>query len=520
MSNETNPKDVKTRLLGLMRARTSIVGLALGVMVGAAGVAVGMNLLSGNTITGGYNGANLVKVADITPVKPPLGAPMSFAPIIERVSPAVVSIEVRGKIKVPRGAAPNLPGFDFGDEAGKGKDEERDFGSSGSGFFISSDGYIVTNNHVVDQATEIKVKLTNEKVLKAKVVGKDAPTDIAVLKVEGTNFPFVQFEMKNKPRVGDWVIAVGNPFGLSGTATAGIVSAFGRRDGGQGFVDYMQLDAPINPGNSGGPTFDLYGRVIGVNVAITSPTGGSVGIGYAIPAEIASSIAKKLIDAGKVERGYMGVVIGSVTEEIAEALNIKDLTGAYIAEVNKGGPAEKAGVQIGDIVKAVNGVPIKTNTDLTRKIATVKKGEKVNLTIWRNGKLLQLTVISGTRPSEDVLAGLSQEEEEGADPAEAKASNPILGMSLKPITPAMRKLYNLGDDVTGLVVTQVDPTSEVGRMGLSAGDVIVRANNEPVTNRDDIAKIVDSFKTTQRPSLLFIVNHKGRNTTLVVPIKE
>ena len=268
---------------------------------------------------------------------PPPGAPLSFAEIFQRVAPAVVSIDVTSRAAAPaRGAIPGLPpGFPFAlpggpddnDDGGDGDNSTTPRGNgqpsmpesqaTGSGFFIAADGYIVTNNHVVENATSITVRLTDQRELKARLVGRDEATDLAVIKVEGRAFPFVNFENDAKPRVGDWVIAVGNPFNLGGTATAGIISAYGR-DIGDNYVDYLQIDAPINRGNSGGPTFDVYGRVVGVNTAIFSPSGGSVGIGFDIPADVAQAVSRDLIAGGKVVRGYIGASVQQITPEIAE----------------------------------------------------------------------------------------------------------------------------------------------------------------------------------------------------------
>jgi serine protease Do len=497
-----------------LKSRTGLLGLALGLMLGAGGVSMAMAGLKQQA----YDGAEVVQVADIAPIKPPMGAPMSFAPIVERVSPAVVAIETKGKAKGNAGI-PNIPGFDFGDSDPNKKEPEREVMGAGSGFFISSDGYIVTNNHVIEGADEIKVKLSNDKKLTARVIGRDTGTDLAVLKVEGSKFAFVTFELKNKPRVGDWVLAVGNPFGLSSTVTAGIVSAFGRSDGASGYVDYLQIDAPINRGNSGGPTFDLYGRVIGVNTAIITPSGASAGIGFAIPADIAYNITSKLIKGGKVERGFIGVVISPVTDETAEALGIKDTEGAFVAEVTAGGPADKAGIQVGDIVKVAGGQPVKTNTDLTRRIANVREGEKVSLTVLRNGKLLQIVITSGLRPSDEMLARGEIPDGSDFNAPEAQSEKAVLGLNLKPLSPLLRKTYKLSDEVQGLVVINMDMASDVAKKGVKIGDVVVRADNRPLTSRDDLIKIVDELNKQGRPSILLLINQGGRNFPVPVALK-
>ncbi|MDE2487502.1 MAG: trypsin-like peptidase domain-containing protein, partial [Alphaproteobacteria bacterium] len=334
--------------------KTYLFGAIAGAGVMAAAVAgAGMRLPAAHADQG-----QVVKVSTAPIFAPPPGAPMSFADIFEKVSPAVVSINVTSRVDpsllrripglegLPFGLAP--PGGGGDDDQGgsapqggrtpKGQPKLPTQQSSGSGFFISPDGYIVTNNHVVENAESIKVVLKDQRELDAHVVGRDEATDLAVIKVNGGPFPFVNFENSARPRVGDWVIAVGNPFGLGGTATAGIVSAYGR-DIGETFVDYIQIDAPINRGNSGGPTFDIYGRVIGVNTAIFSPTGGSVGIGFAIPADVAEQVTGQLIRHGKIERGYIGATIQNFTTEMAEAQGMGDQKGAIVSDLVPGGPS-------------------------------------------------------------------------------------------------------------------------------------------------------------------------------------
>jgi serine protease Do len=277
--------------------------------------------------------------------------------------------------------------------------------ATGSGFFISPDGYIVTNNHVVEGADTITVRTGDDRTLKAKLIGRDPATDLAVIKVEGSRFPFVNFEDKGKPRVGDWVVAVGNPFNLGGTATAGIVSALARPNiSGSSYVDYMQIDAPINRGNSGGPSFDLNGRVVGVNAAIFSPSGGSVGIGFDIPADVAQQVTRELISGGKVVRGYIGATVQPVTEEIAESLGIKGDKGALVAELTPGGPAARAGLQTGDLVTRIDGLEVKSNADLTRRVGMVRVGQDIHLTVLRDGRVQEITIRAGERPPEDALA--------------------------------------------------------------------------------------------------------------------
>jgi serine protease Do len=515
-----------------------LIGAIAGAGVAAAALAgSGMQWPPANA--GGQSG--LIKASTAPIFAPPPGAPLSFADIFDRVSPAVVSIDVKSRVKqrtlqtipgfenfpfniVPRGQGPQGQG---GQGQGQDGDDQAPPApqamSSGSGFFISSDGYIVTNNHVVENAEEITVTLKDERELKARVVGRDEGTDLAVIKVEGRGFPFVNFEDSAKPRVGDWVIAVGNPFGLGGSATAGIVSAYGRNIGDGPFVDYLQIDAPINRGNSGGPTFDVYGRVIGVNTAIFSPSGGSVGIGFAIPADVADNITKQLINGGKITRGYMGATIQNVTPEIADSLGISGRKGALVAEVTAGGPASKAGLQPGDVVLTFNGKNVSGSSDLTRNVAGVKTGETMRLGILRGGQPRTIEIRSGVRPSETELnRGANDNDEDqvnpNAEPSTPPAPRPsALGMTYGPLDATAQKRYSLPADLRGAVVESVVGSSDAGTKGLRRGDVVVRAGDREVTSPADVPAAVEAWKKANRSSILLQVHRNGRN--LFVPIK-
>lgn len=466
---------------------------------------------------------------------PPPGAPLSFADIFEKVSPAVVSIDVTGK---PEGRidprtgrrVPGLEGFPFAipglpqDDGPDGGPQAEPKGpapqSSGSGFFISSDGYIVTNNHVIENAAEIKVVLKDERELKAKVVGRDEATDLAVLKVEGSGFSFVNFEDSARPRVGDWVIAVGNPFGLGGTATAGIVSAYGR-DIGETFVDFIQIDASINRGNSGGPTFDVYGRVIGVNSAIFSPSGGSVGIGFAIPADLADSVTKQLIKNGKVTRGYMGAQIQNFTPEMAAAQGLPARKGAIIAELVAGGPAEKGGVQSGDVVTAVNGKSVSSSAEMTREVARTRTGDTIRLEVLREGKPKTIEFKAGTRPPESQLAANDNTAPSEDKPGAPKADRPsVLGMTLAPLDPAIRKQFSLPATVKGVAITGVSPESDAGQKRLKPGDVIVRAGDKTVSVPADVVGAVTAAKAAGREGVLLLVYRDGRTLFILIKIEK
>ncbi|HEX2816370.1 MAG TPA: Do family serine endopeptidase [Phenylobacterium sp.] len=517
-----------------------LLGAIAGAGVMAAAVAgAGMKLPAAHADGVGH----LIRASTAPIFAPPPGAPMSFADIFDRVSPAVVSINVTSRPDAS--ALRKIPGFENfpfdlqprggqggggdGDEEGgppqggrtdKGQPKLPTQQSAGSGFFISADGYIVTNNHVVENAESIKVVLKDETELDATVVGRDEGSDLAVIKVKGgrTNFPFVNFENAGKPRVGDWVIAVGNPFGLGGTATAGIISAYGR-DIGETFVDYIQIDAPINRGNSGGPTFDIYGRVIGVNTAIFSPSGGSVGIGFAIPAEVADNVTKQLIAGGKIQRGYIGATIQNFTPDLAEAQGLGAQKGAIVSDLVPAGPSARAGLQPGDVIVSINGVAVKTSTELTREVAKGRAGDVLKLDVIREGKHRVVEVRSGIRPSEKDLA--SNDNTQGGGGTTAPATPPVthpsvLGMALGPLDEAMRRRLNAPPEVHGVVVESVDQTSDAGQKGLHRGDVIVQAGGRPVATAADVAAAVDSAKKANRAGVALGIFRQGRTTFLAL----
>jgi serine protease Do len=473
------------------------------------------------------HGGSLIQASTAPVFAPAPGAPQSFADIFERVSPAVVSIHVTSKIDVSalRRQIPGFENFPF-EIVPKGGDDERPLPkqqSSGSGFFISADGFIVTNNHVVDGAEDIKVVTKDGAELTATVVGRDEGTDLAVLKVTGHDFPFVSFETAVRPRVGDWVVAVGNPFDLNGTATAGIVSAY-NRDIGQNFVDYIQIDAPINKGNSGGPTFDVYGRVIGVNAEIYSPSGGSVGIGFAIPADVAQSVTQQLISKGKITRGYIGATIESLSGDLADSWGLSGRKGAQVTDVLPGGPAQKAGLAPGDVVFAVNGVPVKSNVEMTREVAKAQAGDVIHLDVFRDGKERTVDIRSGLRPSEQQLTqngGQGPDDEQGGAgaPAHPAAGPAVLGMQFAPLDAATRSQFSIPDTVKGgAVVAGVKGTSDAADKGLQKGDVIVQAGDREIASAGDLAAAVADWKKAGRASIPVAVRRGGQMLGFV-PIK-
>jgi len=499
-------------------------GFAAGLFLGA-GVAVaalaGTGLRWPDAVA--ENQPALIQTSTAPIFAPPPGAPLSFADIFERVAPAVVSLDVTSRA-APRQQLqiPGLPGFPFPmPEAPEGEGPQgREAQATGSGFFISADGYVVTNNHVVANAERIKVRLNDMRELDAVLVGRDEGTDLAVLKVEGDNFPFVTFETQAVPRVGDWVIAVGNPFNLGGTATAGIISAHGR-DIGERYVDYLQIDAPINRGNSGGPTFDIYGRVIGVNTAIFSPTGGSVGIGFAIPAEVAETITRQLISGGSITRGYLGVTIQNVTPEVADSLGIEARSGALVSDVVAGGPAAQGGVQQGDVILSINGRSVSSSTDLTRQVANAQVGQTVGLEVLRGGQRRSLQVRAGVRPSEaELAAGGNSGGGGGQAPSAPRATTNVLGMALTPLDAAARTRLGVAAGINGVAVENVTADSEAGRRGLRRGDVIQRVGDRAVTTPAEVEAAVAEARSGDRPAVLLLVNREGRPLFTALRLSE
>ena len=444
-------------------------------------------------------------------------APFSFADLVERVSPAVVTItsettttENEGDDNIP---APFRDLFNqFGQRGQQAQPQPHKALSAGSGFIIDKAGYVVTNNHVIDASKKITVKLPDGRSFTAKLVGTDPVTDVALLKIESkASLPTVEFGDDKKLRVGDWVVAVGNPFGLSNSVTAGIVSSLGRDiEASQQYTNFIQIDAPINRGNSGGPTFDLRGQVIGMNSMIFSPSGGSVGIGFAIPASLIHDVVGQLKTKGHVTRGYLGVNIQSVTPEIASSLGLKDTKGAIVADVVAGGPAAKAGLQQGDIVTAINGQAVDDNRDLTRKVAAVPAGDQATFSINRSGKPLQIKATIGVRPDEKVASNVPA----GGGPAAASAN--AAGLALSSLTPESRRTYNVAESVnSGAVITKVDPDSDAADKGLQPGDVVLKVGSRLVRTPADFQSGVAEAKKGGRSSVLLLVQRSQGGTAFV-----
>ncbi len=446
--------------------------------------------------------------------------PVGFADIVEKVKPAVMSV----RVKMDGGPKTTLFGDD-GPQLPPGSPFERffrRFGSpdrgpdgergprhrnfqlgQGSGFFISADGYAVTNNHVVDHAESVEVTTDDGKTYSAKVIGSDAKSDVALIKVDGrTDFPVVRFADAS-PRIGDWVIAVGNPFGLGGTVTAGIVSARGRDIGAGPYDDFIQIDAPVNKGNSGGPTFDVDGNVIGVNTAIFSPSGGSVGIAFAIPAETVKSVVAQLRDHGAVTRGWIGVQIQPVTAEIAESLGLKKAAGALVAEPQPGSPAVTAGILSGDVISAVDGQPVKDARALARRIGAMAPGTSVKLTILRKGEEKTLNLTLGELPREQRQARANPEERE-----QGAIEMRRLGLTLAPAG----KVAGAGEE--GVVVTAVDPDGPAADRGFKTGDVILDVGGKTVSVPGDVRQALSEARAEGKRSVLLRVK-SGDGTRFV-----
>ena len=513
----------------MLKRKEFILGAAVGLTFAAAATAGGViDWPTANAQVAGVSG-RIAPTAGASGLAfaPPQGAPRSFADIFDQVSPAVVQITVETTVERPRTGRMQIPGFPgFGFQMPEGEQEEpepRTSTGAGSGFFISASGFIETNNHVVENATEISVTLADGRELEARLIGRDKATDLAVIKVEGADFPFVAFEEAAQPRVGDWVIAVGNPFGLGGTATAGIVSATAREIPAPDnpYTDFLQIDAAINTGNSGGPTFDIYGRVIGVNSAIFTPTGGSVGIGFAIPASIAKPITDQLMSGEAIQRGYLGAEIGTLsTEEQRGALGLPDgLEGATIEGLTAGAPGERAGLREGDVVVAINGVPVDGSTALTRAVGSTKPGETMRLEIYRKGRRETVNVRAGTRP-DDIAAAASGTAAPSATPAEPEASRSetILGMTVGPVPAAARQRYGLTGEQSGVLITAVEARSPAAREGAAAGVLIERVNYDRVATVAEFKAAVEAARAAGRPSVLLAVRAPtGQQGRIIVP---
>lgn len=508
------------------RARRWIGASALAILAGIGGGTAFVAATAPSTA----QSAKLLPAAQITP--PAVTNAPNFADLVEAVKPAVVSIIVEGGEKqdtrqLQRGGPqfkfdfPDLPddhpfkdfmdqfGQQFGQEGGQGSGQPqppRKFMAAGSGFAISADGYIVTNNHVVENADKVTVVFDDGKEMTAKVIGTDEKTDLAVVKVEGaTDLPFVKLS-ETEVRVGEWVVAVGNPFGLGGTVTAGIVSARGRDIAGSAYGDFLQIDAAVNTGNSGGPDFNMNGEVVGVNTAIFSPNGGNVGIAFAIPASVVKQVTGQLIQSGSVTRGFLGVGIQDVTSDIADSVGLKDAAGALVTEPSKDSPADKAGVKSGDVITAVDGQSVSNALDLSRTIAGKNPGTAVELSIWRDGKEQKISVTLGKL---DEAAAPTEEQQQAPAEEPAAPAPTSVGLTLVP---------NSGGE--GLLIQDVDPNSPAAEKGFAVGDTILEVNNQAVKSVEDFEKAITAVKDAGRSTALVKAQRDGNTRFIGLPITE
>lgn len=506
----------------LSRTRHWLGASALALLVGVGGVSTAF------VLTGQAANAQMQNAAQI--VVPQAQVQQGFADLVEAVKPAVVSILVEAEAPgrtVQRGGRdfnfefnfPDLPEdhpfrdfFDqFGGPNGQGapggQSAPRRFMAAGSGFIISDDGYVVTNNHVVEDATKVTVVFEDGSEQVAEIVGTDERTDLAVLKIEGEDLPFVSFEGSEQPsRVGDWVVAVGNPFGLGGTVTVGVISGAGRDIGGSNYGDFLQIDAAVNTGNSGGPAFNAKGEVVGVNTAIYSPTGGNVGIAFAIPARTVQQIVGQLIEDGTVTRGYLGVSIQDVSRDIADSVGLSDARGAIVREPTEDGPAGAAGVESGDIIIEVDGEQIDDALDLSRTIASKAPDSTVELTVWRDGAE---TTISVQLQQLDETAAVETPEQPTPPEALPEAAT-ALGMTLVPN----------GDGSGGLLIQDVDGDSAAAQRGFATGDVILEVDNKPVAEPSDFDAAVQAVQDRGLNTVLIKIARDGEARFVGLPIGD
>jgi serine protease Do len=449
--------------------------------------------------------------------------PATFADLAAKVTPSVVNISSTHHEQAASGDEEGMPQFPPGspfDQFFHNFRQHRKGGETvkalGSGFIIDSSGYVVTNDHVIDSATDIVVTLNDGKDYPAKLIGADKKTDLALLKIDaGRSLPAVSFGNSDTSRVGDWVLAVGNPFGLGGTVTTGIISARSRDIHSGPFDDFLQIDASINKGNSGGPTFNLAGEVIGINSAIYSPNGGSVGIGFAIPANEAKPVLAALREHGKVDRGWIGVQIQPVTPEIASSLGLPGAAGTLVAGVQANGPAAKAQMEQGDVILSFNGQDVAETRELPRIVAGTPAGQPVDVVVWRNGEKKTLRVTVAQMKDEEKVASADTGSSSGQS---AGAANRVLGVQLSSLTPDLRQQLGLDDSVTGVVVTDVTEDGPAAQQGLQQGDVIEQVAHSKVNDPAQVDKAVQQAVAAKKSAVLLLVNRQGDEVFLAIKV--
>jgi serine protease Do len=510
------------------RKPKALSGRRIALLASVAGIGAALLLAGPNGYwpSGFEFGTPAAHAADAT-----MQHPVGFADLVTKVKPAVISVRVKisaseqpammqenglgdddGQQQIPAQPGSPLDKFfqQFGGQFGRNGAPQRHetITGEGSGFFISPDGYAVTNNHVVDHAKSVQVTTDGGAIFTAKVVGTDPKTDLALIKVDGkSDFPYVKFA-DQAPKVGDWVVAVGNPFGLGGTVTAGIVSARGRDIGAGPYDDYVQIDAPINKGNSGGPAFDVDGNVIGVNTAIYSPSGGSVGIGFDIPADTAKLVVAQLQKSGHVTRGWLGVQIQPVTASIADSLGMKKAEGAMVDAPQNGSPAAKAGIEAGDVITAVNGTPVKDARDLARTIATMAPDSSAKLDIIRQGEAKTISLTLAQMPNEQ------QEAKADGDNAQPTRGVPHLGLQVAPASEVS------GAGGQGVVVTAVDPDGPAAEQGFQTGTVILDVGGKAVANAGDVRTAMTAAKAQGKHDVLMRVKMGDATRFVAMPLGD
>jgi len=506
------------RIIPARPERKAFTARRLALLASAAGLAIAVVA----TGTSGFSTPNFPS-AIATAHADTMQRSTGFADVVEKVKPAVVSVRVKVDATAKMmsmndndEASPMQPGAPlekfFEQFGGRGMPKgfpqgKRAVTGEGSGFFISADGYAVTNNHVVDHAKTVQITMDDGSTYDAKVVGSDPKTDLALIKVDANkSFPFVKFADRD-PRVGDWVVAVGNPFGLGGTVTAGIVSARGRDIGSGPYDDYIQIDAPINKGNSGGPAFNMDGEVIGVNTAIFSPSGGSVGIGFDIPAATAKMVVAQLKEHGRIDRAWLGVQIQPVTAEIADSLGLKKAEGAIVAQPQADSPASKAGIVAGDVITEIDGKAIKDSRELARKVGMMAPGTKIKVTLARKGEIKTLTLTLGKMPNEQQAKADTSDEMSAGD-------SPRLGLNLAPA----KDVAGSGDQ--GVAVVGVDPNGPAAERGIKTGDVILDVAGKAVANTAEVRKALSDARTAGKNTVLLRVKTAEATRFVALPIKK